>query len=77
MQQTQHFTRVYDDAMTALIAGTAKGQAHWAGTGPSGKTCKECMHYGTDGRCQKVMSLTGRRGAKFADYAKACRFFSN
>jgi len=29
------------------IRNTPNGMAHWAGTGPEGKTCKACIHHGT------------------------------
>lgn len=32
----------YSAEQRAMIGGTAAGMAHWAGTGPVGKTCREC-----------------------------------
>jgi len=29
---------------------THDGQAHWAGTGPANKTCRECAHFCADRR---------------------------
>jgi hypothetical protein len=60
------------------------GQAHFGGTGPSGLTCRQCLHwthdpynYRTDGylrpaRCGKFNS----RGAKVSPDAPACKHFA-
>ena len=29
-----------------LVAKTIAGQAHFAGTGPAGMTCRQCVHWG-------------------------------
>jgi len=34
----------------ALAARTPPGMAFWAGTGPKGRTCRECLHYSVEGR---------------------------
>ncbi len=60
------------------------GMAHFAGTGPAGKTCGVCVyrgyyrnkydakkHYG----CQKFRTLTGRNGPAVDAAYQACRYF--
>ena len=37
--------KLTSDPRDALIAGTHQGQAHFAGTGPQKKTCRECSHW--------------------------------
>lgn len=67
---------------------THDGQAHLAGTGPSGRTCRECVHwacgrgeYKNNGelksaRCNKFSRLTGgRKGREVPHHALACRHF--
>ena len=39
---TEHLTMV---ETLAPVIGTAMGQAHFAGTGPKGRTCRECAHW--------------------------------
>jgi hypothetical protein len=72
-----------------LAEATYPGQAHWAGTGPRGRTCRECMLWNVgDGRgdyadfggikprrCAKFQILTMRRGQPIPHYAPACRHF--
>ncbi|MCK1671064.1 hypothetical protein [Bradyrhizobium sp. 150] len=66
-----------------------KGMAHFAGTGPNGRTCRECIHWDhfngsyrkTDGRiskapCKMFTELTrGTKGMPVPDDAMACRYF--
>ena len=33
-----------------LAARTPPGMAHFPGTGPKGRTCRECEHYSNEGR---------------------------
>lgn len=59
--------------------------AHFAGSGPVGKTCRECEHWQMQGRtvngelkpglCAKFRRLTGWEGAKVPDLAAACKYF--
>ena len=42
------FGKLKPDAAHLRIMETYKGQAHIAGTGPEGTTCRECAHWGTD-----------------------------
>lgn len=73
------------------IPGTPKrsdakpGMAHFAGSGPPGKTCKQCQHFGDVydqhndkyiDRCQKYQQLMGGKvGARISDEYAACRHF--
>jgi hypothetical protein len=41
--------RLTGDPATDLFADTHEGQAHAAGSGPTGRTCKECLHWGAPG----------------------------
>ena len=70
---------------------TPEGMAHWAGTGPTGLTCRECSFYefvgyksnrgshrgGTlkNGSCNKYEVLIRRRGPKIPFESAACKYF--
>lgn len=43
---------------TEQINKTVPGMAHWAGTGPKGKTCRECISFATTG--QRYASKGGK-----------------
>ena len=68
----------------AAFGQTYKGQAHIAGSGPHGKTCRQCVYFTgkgyytknhclKDGRCE--YPIPGKAPKTFPHYAKACRFF--
>ena len=38
------------DRTTELVKGTHVGMAYFAGTGPRGKTCRECLSWSINGR---------------------------
>lgn len=73
-------------------ANTPPGMAHWAGTGPKGKQCRECLFWtGCGGErgyysggnglkprsCKKYMDLmSGKRGPAVPYYTPACRHFA-
>lgn len=67
----------------ATARRTPQGMAHWAGTGPEGKTCGDCHFYvllqsgfGRTPRCEKYHQLMGRWGSKRLDSATlSCRHF--
>jgi hypothetical protein len=73
----------------ALAVETHPGQAQWAGTGPRGRTCRECVFWrGDDGRgdyynfggikprrCARFRDLTMRKGQPVVHHAPACRHF--
>lgn len=39
----------HSDQERTRAALTHKGMAFWAGTGPAGKTCRECRHWSNEG----------------------------
>lgn len=53
---------------------TLPGMAHWAGSGPPGKTCGQCKEYRKN-RCDKYRRMMERGGPQFGDGASACKFF--
>ena len=87
-----HLTAGYDPVLTAQIAKTRPGMAHWAGSGPFGRTCGDCSYLtywqqirnaagnnvGTKQRhgCAKFRELTGRHGPVVPKHAEACRYFA-
>ena len=42
-------TRIFDSRTEVGIRTTPPGMAFWAGSGPAGKTCRECIHWQADG----------------------------
>jgi hypothetical protein len=80
--------------MTTLrIRATYAGMAHFAGTGPEGRTCRACIFWtgcgdpvgyssklGTPNprRCAKYQAvMNGKRGDKVPHDARACRHFED
>ena len=73
--------------MIAYTHDQAKpGMAHFAGTGPNNKTCKDCKHRGYEreaagGRvyryygCGKYREIMGKIGAEVDSNYAACRYF--
>jgi hypothetical protein len=71
---------------------TAPGQAFWAGSGPKGQTCGNCLFHGywfellneaglstgsrRSGGCEKYRRLTGQHGAAISADLKACEYFA-
>ncbi len=56
------------------------GMAHFAGTGPSGKTCGKCKHYQKIervNRCLIYRKLTGDYGPSIKRAYRACRHFED
>lgn len=62
------------------------GMAHFAGTGPEGKTCGQCAHYGfyreskvgksyRVSGCGKYQRLTGHPGPAFHKDTSSCKYF--
>jgi hypothetical protein len=59
--------------------------AHWAGTGPTGKHCKDCWFRGYHRRvkkksawsaaCEKFYKLTNRHGPAIRGGLHACKYF--
>ena len=86
-----HLTAGYTPEFVAMVRATRAGQAHWAGTGPAGKTCGQCSYLGYweqvrnsagdnvysrhRAGCAKFFQLTGKHGAVIPPSACACRHF--
>lgn len=80
---------LHDCDFDEKIKRTHLGQAHYAGTGPAGKTCRECVHFLSpgyysksdrdrantlkDGACRAPMSGKARR--RFPHSAMSCLLF--
>jgi hypothetical protein len=74
-------------ALDRLIWQTKPGQAHWAGTGPEDKRCRECRYFDhrerryTDGTlmpapCAMYRRLTnGTQGNSIPHDAYSCKYF--
>jgi hypothetical protein len=81
----------YSPELTMQIRRSREGQAHFAGTGPFGATCGECVYLGywrqrrngsgeivkteRDGGCEKFYQLTGKHGPAVPAGTEACRHF--
>lgn len=81
-----HLTEPNPD-LARMIRNTPDGMAHWAGSGPEGKTCKTCAHYGAvfpregttkyQDRCKLYQQRAGGRvGGKIPSATAACKYFS-
>lgn len=68
-------------------ADAIRGMAHFAGSGPEGKTCGDCRHRGYSRLtrdedhswwhrgCEMYRRLTGRFGPRISRDLAACRYF--
>lgn len=79
----QGFTK---GATDKLARQTFSGMAHFAGTGPHGKICKQCKLWDYDpikspdetkARCKKYKALTNKVGNMVPRDAQACKHFEN
>jgi hypothetical protein len=71
--------------LVRLILVTHKGMPDWAGAGPMGRTCRECVFWQSNwswrkgepapARCAKFEILQHRQGFKIPHTAYACRHF--
>jgi hypothetical protein len=64
------------------------GQAHFCGTGPPGRTCRQCTHWWHDlsgydhkgfikpARCRQFTALTNQLGARVPADTPACKYFA-
>lgn len=75
-----------EDVMTKIAGVPARssvvpGMAHFAGSGPAGKKCNQCHHWGywRGGKryrgCAKTFFLTNSHGAEVAGKNLACKYF--
>lgn len=89
MKSADHLT-VIDPDLERKRERTPAGMAFWAGTGPVGKTCRECVHYVFSGYtssksanggvlkkgpCQKFINLTNIRSNKIPFDTESCKYF--
>lgn len=83
---TEHLTKMFDDMAEAGVWRTPPGMAHWAGTGPANKTCRQCEHWCFEGykltngalklgACGKYRELTLRAGRRISHDLPACKYF--
>ena len=91
MKTTSHLTAGYAPELARQINRSREGQAHFAGTGPFGATCGECIFLGywkkirtasldtvrsqRVGGCEKFHQLTGKHGPVVPPGTDACRYF--
>jgi len=73
-------TLTRDENVDKLMSGTVLGMAHFAGTGPYGKTCGDCKFLtfikDTHSRCEQFRRLMGKYGPRdIPSYTRACRYF--
>lgn len=64
------------------VRATIEGMAHWAGTGPAGTCCGDCVFLVKRGwlgyGCEKYMKLTGRTPAtELPRQTPSCRHFQH
>ncbi len=54
-----HLT-VIDPALDSARSRTVPGMAHWAGSGPKGKTCRQCLFWDNCGADPGYYAKTGK-----------------
>ena len=91
MKNASNLAAGYPPEFTSQIRRSREGQAHFAGTGPFGAICGECVYLGywrqrlngngeivkTErvGGCEKFHQLTGKHGPVVPPGTEACRHF--
>ena len=88
--KTDHLTQAFDAGMNAAIQNSHPGMAHFAGSGPAGKVCRECKFFASlghhekrgvhggrlkDATCRKYSALMNGEGPRVPPSASACKFF--
>jgi len=67
IMRTPHLTTGYDPTLTAQIAKTRPGMAHWSASGPFGRTCGDCGYLGyqqqIQNACPSEPSMSALRAA--------------
>jgi hypothetical protein len=87
---SDHLT-VVDQKLEHQIRATQPGMAHWAGSGPPLKTCRECVFFENNGfyarngkhrgalqpgRCKKYQAMMqGRAGNKIDHWLSSCKYY--
>jgi hypothetical protein len=86
---TPGMTKPQGDELAWMQEQTRPGMAHWSGSGPKGKTCRDCMFWGVGNKfrrdtwgelrprqCTKFTRLSGgRRGDGVPHGCWACKYF--
>lgn len=67
---------LHDCKFDAALRATHIGQAHIAGTGPGGKTCRECRFFGVPGERGQIVSPGYYASGEFANCLKQGRCFA-
>jgi len=90
MMNTANLTTGFEPQLEQQIRRTYDGMAHWAGSGPEGATCGDCVFWGytkeTNNfgysisprrvhKCRRFLELTKKHGASIPASAGACRHF--
>ncbi len=85
----KHLTKPQGEEMASLQEKTKPGMAFWSGSGPLGKTCRECVNWGWSKHfrrdpwgelrprmCSKFIRLTGgQKGDGVPHHVEACKYF--
>ena len=80
----QGLTAGHGAELTGCIAQSYEGMAHFAATGPRGKTCGDCRNWGdgtgrkqmaTERVCVKFARMAGVSSKKVPRTAAACKYF--
>ena len=63
-----------------LPDGSYSGMAHFAGTGPTGTVCQQCIFFmkmpkGFDGKCRKFAEIMRKKGDAFPRSTWSCKYF--
>ncbi len=84
-------TQMYDDVSERGFQETAPGMAHWAGSGPTGTTCRECVYFtgktyhskaggfrggSKPAPCLKFKQLMRQKGPPVPHDSAACKYFA-
>ncbi len=73
------FTALFDEVSESGHRWTPQGMAHWAGSGPALKKCRDCVFFsnksGKKGRCGKYVKMMHKNGPKFPGYTPSCKYF--
>ncbi len=73
------FTTLFDEVSERGFRETPRGMAHWAGTGPLLKKCRDCAFFPekkpNKGACDKYAQMMRKKGPTFNGYVAACKYF--
>ncbi len=77
-------TNLFDEVAERGFRETQPGQAHWAGSGPAGTRCMDCVYFGGSitkpGACAKAAQLllaqkSRTKPQKFRGGVASCKHF--